>query len=418
MAIDLNILQNLSGQQALDYVRANAPAPQYAYSGGEGGGSEILANPDITDFMAGPGGGLRRFVYTGRGNEVMEQSGYQSNNWYDQPWAPFLPVALAAAAAAAPALGAGAGAAGSTGASGIGALGGFETGLAGLEAAGAGAGAITGGSGLAGAAGGGGPGLLSSMSLVPQGSIPSLTGAAALGKAGAALPMLSATSAGAAGTAAAAGAPLLGGINPWIAGGLQLASSLLQSSTAGRASAAQAGAAQAGIDEQRRQYEETQRLLAPYVSAGVPAVRQMQALSGALGPEAERAAIAQIEASPTLQAAVDRGETALLQRASATGGLRGGNIQAALAQFRPQMLSQEIQSRLGQFGGLATLGSNAAARQGTFGATTAGNIGNLLGTQGQAQAGGIIGETAPYASLLNIPLQLASLSASTGRPVF
>jgi hypothetical protein len=411
MAIDLNILQNLSGQQALDYVRANAPAPQYAYSGGEGGGSEILANPDITDFMAGPGGGLRRFVYTGRGNEVMEQAGSLTNNWYDQPWAPFLPLALAGAAAAAPALGAGAGAAGSTGASGIGALGGFET-------AGAGAGAVTGGSGLAGAAGGGGPGLLSSMSLVPQGAIQSLTGAAALGEAGAALPMLSATSAGAAGTAAAGAAPLLGGMNPWIAGGLQLASNLLQSSTAGRASAAQAGAAQAGIDEQRRQYEETQRLLAPYVSAGVPAVRQMQALSGALGPEAERAAIAQIEASPTLQAAVDRGETALLQRASATGGLRGGNIQAALAQFRPQMLSQEIQSRLGQFGGLATLGSNAAARQGTFGATTAGNIGNLLGTQGQAQAGGIIGETAPYASLLNIPLQLASLSASTGRPVF
>jgi hypothetical protein len=417
MAIDLNILQNLRGQQALDYVRANAPAPQYAYSGGEGGGSEILANPDITDFMAGPGGGLRRFVYTGRGNEVMEQAGSLTNNWYDQPWAPFLPLALAAAAAAAPALGAGA--AGSTGASGIGALGGFETGLAGLEAAGAGAGAGgLGGAGAAGAAGGGGGGLLSSMSLAPQGAIPSLTGAAALGEAGAALPMASATSAGAAGTAAAAGAPLLGGMNPWIAGGLQLASSLLQSSTAGRASAAQAGAAQAGIDEQRRQYEETQRLLAPYVSAGVPAVRQMQALSGALGPEAERAAIAQIEASPTLQAAVDRGETALLQRASATGGLRGGNIQAALAQFRPQMLSQEIQSRLGQFGGLATLGSNAAARQGTFGATTAGNIGNLLGTQGQAQAGGIIGETAPYASLLNIPLQLASLSASTGRPVF
>jgi hypothetical protein len=417
MAIDLNILQNLSGQQAIDYVRANAPAPQYAYSGGEGGGSEILANSDITDFMAGPGGGLRRFVYTGRGNEVMEQAGSLTNNWYDQPWAPFLPLALAAAAAAAPALGAGAGAAGSTGASGIGALGGFETSLAGLEAAGAGAGGL-GGAGAAGAAGGGGGGLLSSMSLAPQGAIPSLTGAAALGEAGAALPMASATSAGAAGTAAAAGTPLLGGVNPWIAGGLQLASSLLQSSTAGRASAAQAGAAQAGIDEQRRQYEETQRLLAPYVSAGVPAVRQMQALSGALGPEAERAAIAQIEASPTLQAAVDRGETALLQRASATGGLRGGNIQAALAQFRPQMLSQEIQSRLGQFGGLATLGSNAAARQGTFGATTAGNIGNLLGTQGQAQAGGIIGETAPYASLLNIPLQLASLSASTGRPVF
>ena len=415
MAIDLNILRNLSGQQALDYVRANAPAPQYAYSGGEGGGSEILANPDITGFMAGPGGGLRRFVYTGRGNEVMEQSGYQSNNWYDKPWAPFLPLALAGAAAAAPALGAGAGAAGSTGASGIGALGGFETGLAGLEAAGAGAGGL-GGAGAAGAAGGGGGGLLSSMSLAPQGAIPSLTGA--LGQTGTALPMLSATSAGAAGAAAAGAAPLLGGMNPWIAGGLQLASSLLQSSTAGRASAAQAGAAQAGIDEQRRQYEDTQRLLAPYVSAGVPAVRQMQALSGALGPEAERAAIAQIEASPTLQAAVDRGETALLQRASATGGLRGGNIQAALAQFRPQMLSQEIQSRLGQFGGLATLGSNAAARQGTFGATTAGNIGNLLGTQGQAQAGGIIGETAPYASLLNIPLQLASLSASTGRPVF
>jgi hypothetical protein len=417
MAIDLNILRNLSQADAINYLQSQVDPSlrprTYSSSEGEGGGySYTEPYARLTpDFDPSYAGGVYGAYGVGPDGRVQFIKGERSGGFLSDNIDVLGPLLVGGAAA----LGGGL----LSAASGAGAAPSWTSGFdLAMGAPGAGAGGL-GGAGATGAAGGGGGGgLLSSMSLTPQGAIPSLTGAAALGEAGAALPLASATSAGAAGTAAAAGAPLLGGMNPWIAGGLQLASSLLQSSTAGRASAAQAGAAQAGIDEQRRQYEETQRLLAPYVSAGVPAVRQLQALSGALGPEAERAAIAQIEASPTLQAAVDRGETALLQRASATGGLRGGNIQAALAQFRPQMLSQEIQSRLGQFGGLATLGSNAAARQGTFGATTAGNIGNLLGTQGQAQAGGIIGETAPYASLLNIPLQLASLSASTGRPVF
>ena len=54
--------------------------------------------------------------------------------------------------------------------------------------------------------------------------------------------------------------------NPIVAiAGSSLAGGLLQSSAAKSAARTQAGAAQAGIEEQRRQFDEIQKLLAPYV---------------------------------------------------------------------------------------------------------------------------------------------------------
>ena len=118
-------------------------------------------------------------------------------------------------------------------------------------------------------------------------------------------------------------------------GGATLVSGLAQSNAAQSAAETQAGASQAGIEEQRRQFDAIQKLLAPYVAAGTPALEAQQAFLGLQGPEAERAAIERIRGGETFQALAGQGEEALLQRASATGGLRGGNIQGALAQFRP-----------------------------------------------------------------------------------
>ena len=95
----------------------------------------------------------------------------------------------------------------------------------------------------------------------------------------------------------------------------------------------------------------------------------------------------------------------MLSRASATGGLRGGNIQAALGQFRPQLLSNLIEKQYGQLGGLATLGQSSAAGVGTAGMNTGANIANLLGQQGAAQAGGAIAQGKAYGAL---PTALAS----------
>lgn len=164
------------------------------------------------------------------------------------------------------------------------------------------------------------------------------------------------------------------------------------SESVGQASQAQQQAAQGGIDEQRRQFDEITKLLQPYAQAGAGALTQQQALLGMGTPEAQQQAIAALEASPQFQTLTQQGEEAILQRASATGGLRGGNIQGALAQFRPALLSSLINQQYERLGGLTNVGQASAARQAAFGQQTGANVANLMGQQGQAQAGGIIGQ--------------------------
>jgi len=180
-----------------------------------------------------------------------------------------------------------------------------------------------------------------------------------------------------------------------------------------RGAATQAAAAEKGIEEQRRQFDALVELMSPYVTAGTGALtrlapfeeagarsfEQQQALLGLRGPEAERAAIERISGGETFQTLAKQGEEALLQRASATGGLRGGNIQAALGQFRPQLLSSLIDEQYGRLGGLSATGLGvtsdifsrgqaSAAGQAAQGMTSASNVANLLANRGQAIAGG------------------------------
>ncbi len=207
-------------------------------------------------------------------------------------------------------------------------------------------------------------------------------------------------------------------------GGATLVSGLAQADAAQSAAAAQAGASEAGIAEQRRQFDAVQKLLEPYVTAGTGAIgqlqpfqqagaqafQQQQAIAGLLGPEAQRQAISQIESSPFLQSQIQRGEEALLQRASATGGLRGGNLQAALAQFRPQMLQQAIEQQYGRLGGFAGAGLGvaeqlyrggqaSAANQASQAQALGSNISNLLAQQGAAQAGAEIAQGRAFGAI-------------------
>lgn len=199
-----------------------------------------------------------------------------------------------------------------------------------------------------------------------------------------------------------------------IVGGTQLLGGMMQADAASEAAGIQAGAAEAGMAEQRRQFDALQALLKPYREAGLPALAQQQALLGLQGPEAEQAAIERIRGGETFQALAQQGEEALLQRASATGGLRGGNIQAALAQFRPQLLSSLIEQQYGRLGGMTQLGQRSAAGVGAAGMETGSNISNLLAQQGAARAGGELGEAKAYGQLLNIPAQMAGMRAGGG----
>jgi hypothetical protein len=190
-----------------------------------------------------------------------------------------------------------------------------------------------------------------------------------------------------------------------IVAGTTLVGGAIQSRAAGQASRAQQESAERGIEEQRRQFDAVQELLRPYVEAGQPALAQQQAILGLGGPEAQRAAIQAIESGEIFQARARQGEQALLQAASATGGLRGGNIQGALAQFRPQMLQSEIDAQYARLGGLTTLGQQSAAGVGSAGLQTGARISGLEGEIGAARAGADLARGQALSSVFNLPAQ-------------
>ncbi len=229
-----------------------------------------------------------------------------------------------------------------------------------------------------------------------------------------------------------------------------IGSAVIGASSAKKAANAQAAAADAQIAESRRQFDMIQGLLKPYVGAGSAALQaqlDLMGLGGSMGTvptveefttggnqgafiggiplgsgtpgvtkfrvggrefatreeaqayaesqrtgavsaqDAQRNAISAIENGAQFGQLVKQGEYALMANASATGGLRGGDTQAAMAQFRPQMLQALIDKQLANFGGLAANGQNAAAMTGTAAQNTGAQVNAALGDKGAAQAG-------------------------------
>lgn len=161
-------------------------------------------------------------------------------------------------------------------------------------------------------------------------------------------------------------------------------------SAANKAAEAETQASTATIAEQRRQFDAMQKLLAPYVQMGNQALTAQGNLIGLGGTAAQQQAIAALQSSPAYTSAISAGENAILQNSSATGGLRGGNLQNALARFRPELLAQLIQSQYANLGGLTAIGQNAAAGTGNAGMQTATSIGNSLTQAGAARASAAI----------------------------
>lgn len=160
-----------------------------------------------------------------------------------------------------------------------------------------------------------------------------------------------------------------------------------QADAASDASKAQIAASGNSVAEQQRQFEELKKLLAPYSAAGTQSLAQQSALVGLGGNAAQQSAIDQIKSSAMYDELNKQGQDAILQNASATGGLRGGNVQAALSQFSPQLLNQLIQQRYANLGGITSIGQNSAALAGNAGMQTGQAIANQYAQQGAAQAG-------------------------------
>lgn len=159
-----------------------------------------------------------------------------------------------------------------------------------------------------------------------------------------------------------------------------------QSSAAEKGATAELQATRESIEEQRRQFDEIQALLSPYVEAGNTSLTQQMNLIGLGGDTAQASAISALEASPQYEALVKSGEEAILQGASATGGLRGGNVQSALAEYRPSILSQLIENQYSKLSGLTGIGQASAAGVASAGQTTSTNVSNLLRSMGASRS--------------------------------
>ena len=191
--------------------------------------------------------------------------------------------------------------------------------------------------------------------------------------------------------AAVAGSALVGGIY----------SSNQASKSAKNATNAQTASDQAAMAQQQANLEETRKLLAPYVQSGNQAIGQQGNLIGLGGNAAQQAAINQLQASPFFTSKLQAGENAILQNASATGGLRGGNVQAALGQFAPSLLAQTIQNQFDNLGSLTSIGQASAVGVGNAGANNAAQQTALLQSIGNSQASGALAQGQANVGLAN-----------------
>ena len=220
-----------------------------------------------------------------------------------------------------------------------------------------------------------------------------------------------------------------------------------QKKAANKAAEAQVKAAQLAIDEQRRQFDITQNNFEPYLGAGTSALGQINNLLGINSPgqtswgayvnanpdvlaewnnnvaksgkftdigdfgkwhydtygqgegrdisgfstggsnaSTQQAAIDALKNSPLYSSLYRNGEQAILANGSATGGLRGGNMQRSLYNLGADTLSNVIQQQLSNLGGVANMGMGSAGQLGSFGANMANQVGTQLNNQGQARS--------------------------------
>ena len=199
-----------------------------------------------------------------------------------------------------------------------------------------------------------------------------------------------------------------------IIGGTSLISGAIQGSAATKAAGIQAGAAEKGLEETKRQFDVSTELLRPYANAGIPGLEGMLNLAG-LGEEGAQAeAIRAIEAGPEFEALTRSGEEAILAQSSATGGLRGGNTQTALSQYRPQVLSSLINQTYNRLGGIASFGQAAATGQAAQATAFGQNVTQGYENIGAAQAGGVLGKGKAYGDVFGGIGQMTGYMAGKG----
>ncbi len=137
-------------------------------------------------------------------------------------------------------------------------------------------------------------------------------------------------------------------------------------------------------------FNQGQQQLTPWIQPGVKANDLQAALSGSLGPEAQKQAYANYQESPGVAYAREQGEQAIRRNAAATGQLGGGNTLNELNRHAVGTYMQDFNNQFNRIGTVADRGFNAAS-------TSAGLRGQEAGVQSSLGQFGA-----------NIPVQIGS----------
>ena len=117
-----------------------------------------------------------------------------------------------------------------------------------------------------------------------------------------------------------------------------------------------------------------------FAGAGLQAQDLQSALSGAQGQQAFDNALIN---SPVQQFLRDQGEQSIINQATATGGLGGGEVQRDLARFGQGIAGQQYQQQVQNLGALSGQGLQAAGQQGQFLSQAGQQQGNLAAQNAQ-----------------------------------
>ena len=142
----------------------------------------------------------------------------------------------------------------------------------------------------------------------------------------------------------------------------------------------QSQAAKSGQNAAQAQFAQEQANLAPFRTAGQSALGVASDLSGANGPDAATAAMANFQTDPGYQFQLQQGLRAVDAGAASQGMLRSGATLKAEDTFGQGLAEQDFTNYYNRLYNLSSLGETAAAG-GSPSAIAAGNSAQTAGTQ-------------------------------------
>lgn len=170
-------------------------------------------------------------------------------------------------------------------------------------------------------------------------------------------------------------------------------SSSKASKASGKASDAQQQAAKDSAAVQREMYLSNKATLDPFIAGGTEAFDVQRALSGAMGPEAQREAYASYEESPGVAWAREQGMKGMEADIASTG--RGGGARLkAISKFNQGLALQDFSASFNRLGSVTGVGLSAAGALAGVGMQSAAGQSQALTQGGQALAGGYLGRAA------------------------